>query len=186
MNHPETQGIADVLLLNDRQSVFDVINHYLAAGHKKIGYLSAPQSDHTARERLFGAQAAMANNEAEMKIVVGDYTRQSGYRGTEELVAWGATAIFVSNYNMSVGALECFNQKGLIVGKDIAFGHYDYLSEAEQSLLPQITVNPPAEKMGEKAAELVLERIKMGKAATEKQVVLMENQLLGLPKGAET
>ena len=175
LNHPETQGIADVLLLNDRQSVFDVINHY-----------SAPQSDHTARERLFGAQAAMANNEAEMKIVVGDYTRQSGYRGTEELVAWGATAIFVSNYNMSVGALECFNQKGLIVGKDIAFGHYDYLSEAEQSLLPQITVNPPAEKMGEKAAELVLERIKMGKAATEKQVVLMENQLLGLPKGAET
>ena len=143
LNHPETQGIADVLLLNDRQSVFDVINHYLAAGHKKIGYLSAPQSDHTARERLFGAQAAMANNEAEMKIVVGDYTRQSGYRGTEE-------------------------------------------SEAEQSLLPQITVNPPAEKMGEKAAELVLERIKMGKAATEKQVVLMENQLLGLPKGAET
>lgn len=186
LNHPETQGIADVLLLNDRQSVFDVINHYLAAGHKKIGYLSAPQSDHTARERLFGAQAAMANNEAEMKIVVGDYTRQSGYRGTEELVAWGATAIFVSNYNMSVGALECFNQKRLIVGKDIAFGHYDYLSEAEQSLLPQITVNPPAEKMGEKAAELILERIKMGKAATEKQVVLMENQLLGLPKGAET
>lgn len=35
LNHPETQGIADVLLLNDRQSVFDVINHYLAAGHKK-------------------------------------------------------------------------------------------------------------------------------------------------------
>ncbi|WP_279281865.1 LacI family DNA-binding transcriptional regulator [Enterococcus gallinarum] len=186
LNSPDIANVADVLLLNDRQSVFDVINHYLAAGHKKIGYLSAPQSDHTARERLFGAQAAMANNEAEMKIVVGDYTRQSGYRGTEELVAWGATAIFVSNYNMSVGALECFNQKGLIVGKDIAFGHYDYLSEAEQSLLPQITVNPPAEKMGEKAAELVLERIKMGKAATEKQVVLMENQLLGLPKGAET
>ena len=50
---------------------------------------------------------------------------------------------------MSVGALECFNQKRLIVGKDIAFGHYDYLSEAEQSLLPQITVNPPAEKWGE-------------------------------------
>ena len=51
------------------------------------------------------------NNEAEMKIVVGTTQRQSGYRGTEELVAWGATAIFVSNYNMSVGALECFNQK---------------------------------------------------------------------------
>lgn len=123
LNSPDIANVADVLLLNDRQSVFDVINHYLAAGHKKIGYLSAPQSDHTARERLFGAQAAMANNEAEMKIVVGDYTRQSGYRGTEELVAWGATAIFVSNYNMSVGALECFNQKRLIVGKDIAFGH---------------------------------------------------------------
>ncbi len=53
----------------------------------------------------------MANNEAEMKIVVGDYTRQSGYRGTEELVAWGATAIFVSNYNMSVGGFGMFQSK---------------------------------------------------------------------------
>ncbi|TPR55134.1 LacI family DNA-binding transcriptional regulator [Enterococcus sp. OL5] len=185
LNSPDVTNVADVLLLNDHQSVFDVISHYLAAGHKKIGYLSAPQSDHTAGERLSGAQAAMANGEAEMKIVVGDYTRQSGYRGTEELVEWGATAIFVSNYNMSVGALECFNQKGLIIGKDIVFGHYDYLSEAEQSLLSQITVNPPAEQMGEKAAKLVLERIKTGRLATEKQVVLMENHILGLPRGAE-
>ena len=185
LNNPEIANVADVLLLNDRQSVFDVISHYLATGHKKIGYLSAPKSDYTAGERLSGAQAAMADSDAEMKIVVGDYTRQSGYLSTEELVAWGATAIFVSNYNMSVGALECFNQNGLVIGKDIAFGHYDYHSEAEQSLLPQITVNPPAEKMGEKAAELVLERIKTGKVTTEKQVVLMENHILGLPRRAE-
>ena len=55
---------------------------------------------------------------------------------------------------MSVGALECFNQKETDRWKDIAFGHYDYLSEAEQSLLPQITVNPPAEKMGRKPQNL--------------------------------
>ncbi|WP_429976137.1 LacI family DNA-binding transcriptional regulator [Enterococcus sp. DIV0086] len=190
LNSPDIANVADVILLNDRQSVYEVISHYLAVGHKKIGYISASQSDYTTRERLSGAQTAMtyAESEAEMKIVVGDYTRQSGYHGTEELVAWGATAIFASSYNMSVGALEYFNQKGLIIDKDIAFGHYDYLFEEEQSLLPQITVNPPAERMGEISTELVLERIKRGKAATktaEKQIILMKNQLLGLPKKTE-
>jgi LacI family transcriptional regulator len=184
LNSPDVGDLADVLLLNDRQSVAEVIKHYLATGHKKIGYLSASESDYTVRERLTGAQEAMGDSSSEMKVVIGDYTRQSGYRGAEELLDWGATAIFVSNYNMSVGALECFNQRGLVIGRDISFGHYDYLSKEEQSLLPQITVNPPAEEMGGKAAKLILEQIKLGGTGAKKQVIMMQNQLLGLPKGA--
>lgn len=184
LNSPDIAVIADTLLLNDRQSVFDVITQFTKDKHKKIGYIAAPKVDYTAKERLIGAENAVASTESEMKIVIGNYTRQSGYRGTEELLDWGATAIFVSNYNMSIGALECFNQRGVIIGQDITFAHYDYLSEEEQSTLPQITINPPAEKMGAKAAQLLLERIKAaaGTNDTDKKLIMMKNQVLGLPE----
>ncbi|WP_430610067.1 LacI family DNA-binding transcriptional regulator [Enterococcus sp. DIV0876] len=181
LNSPDIAAVADVLLLDDRQSVQKVIEHYISIGHKKIGYIAAPQSDYTARERLLGAENAIVESQVELEIIVGDYTRKSGYYGAKQLLDWGATAIFVSNYNMSIGALSCFNQEGLVIGKDISFGHYDYLSEEDQSLLPQVTINPPAEKMGEKAAQLLLDRIKKTDITevAKKQIIVMENKVLG-------
>ncbi len=185
LNSPDIATVVDTLLLNDRQSVFEAITQFIKEKHKKIGYISAPTIDYTAQERLLGAEEAVSGTNVELKVVVGNYTRQSGYRAAEELLDWGATAIFVSNYNMSIGTLECFNQRRMLIGQDISFGHYDYLSKEEQSMLPQITINPPAEIMGEKAAQLLLERIKGSEngSDSQKQVILLENQVLGITKG---
>lgn len=61
---------------------------------------------------------------------------------------------------MSIGAIECFNQEGIRIGKDIAFSHYDYLDKNDLSILPKITITPPTDKIGEQAAEQLLKRIK--------------------------
>ncbi|MGM0124789.1 LacI family transcriptional regulator [Enterococcus sp. AZ194] len=182
INYPDTQQQADAILLNDRQSVREVIEHYIQQGHQKIGYISAPQEDYTARERLLGAQEAIAINQSvTLEIYEGDYTRKSGFLGAEQLIDKGVTALFVSNYNMSIGALECFNQKRVVVGEEIVFGHYDYLDQGEQSILPQITINPPTAKIGETAATMMLERIKQTpNEELEKKVILMNNELFGL------
>lgn len=181
LNYPGTQQHADAILINDRQSVREVISHYIQIGHKKIGYISAPQEDYTAKERLLGAKEAIESTTQSviLETYEGDYTRKSGYLGTKQLIEQGVTALFVSNYNMAIGALECFNQKGLIIGQDIAFGHYDYLAQGEQSILPQITINPPTEKIGETAAAIMLERIKQP-SMHEKKVILMNNEVLGM------
>ncbi|KAF1297516.1 LacI family transcriptional regulator [Enterococcus sp. JM4C] len=187
LNYPGTAQHADAILVNDRQSVREVIAHYIQQGHKKIGYLSAPQDDYPAKERLLGAREAIEtavacdpeNPQVILETYEGDYTRKSGFLGTEQLLKRGVTALFVSNYNMSIGALECFNQAGIVIGKDIAFGHYDYLAQGEQSILPQITINPPTEKIGETAATIMLERIKQTEPH-EKKNLLMNNQILGL------
>ncbi|MDA3972548.1 LacI family DNA-binding transcriptional regulator [Enterococcus thailandicus] len=183
LNYPDPLNNADVILLDDRESVTNVISEYIAKGHQKIGYITAPQTDYTAKERLLGAKEAVENHpEVALEIYEGDYTRRSGYQGTKELLGANATAIFVSNYNMSLGSLECFNEQGISVKKDIAFGHYDYLSEGEQSILPQVTINPPTEKIGETAATIILERIKgvTENLPSEKQTIILNNQILGM------
>ena len=114
-----------------------------------------------------------------LEVFTGDYSRKSGYYGAKELLEKGVTAIFVSNYNMSIGAIECFNQEGIRIGKDIAFSHYDYLDKNELSILPKITITPPTDKIGEQAAEQLLKRIKKEEEENEK-VIVMENIIHGI------
>ncbi|MGC3221160.1 LacI family transcriptional regulator, partial [Enterococcus faecium] len=86
---------------------------------------------------------------------------------------------FVSNYNMSIGAIECFNQGGVRIGEVIAFSHYDYLDKNDLSILPKITNTPPTDKIGERAAEQLLNRIKKEEEENEK-VIVMENIIHGI------
>ena len=180
LNHPNTCDNADTILINDRHSVHQVITHYIRSGHEKIGIIAAPQSDYAARERLLGAQAAIAQEGVgDLSIYIGDYSRKSGFEGAQKLLKQGITALFVCNYNMSIGALECFNQNRVRVHQDIAFGHYDYSDEGEAAPITQITITPPANQIGEKAAELLLKRISASDKIPE-QVYTLESEISGL------
>lgn len=149
LNCPEGPAGIDTILVNDRESVAKVIAHHGEQGHKKIGFIAATQTDYVARERLAGAKEAVQNDPSiQLEVFTGDYSRKSGYYGAKALLEKGATAIFVSNYNMSIGAIECFNQEGVRIGKDIAFSHYDYLDKNDLSILPKITITPPTDKIG--------------------------------------
>ncbi|HIB1931429.1 TPA: LacI family DNA-binding transcriptional regulator [Enterococcus faecium] len=180
LNCPEGPAGIDTILVNDRESVAKVIAHHGEQGHKKIGFIAVTQTDYVARERLAGAKEAVQNDPSiQLEVFTGDYSRKSGYYGAKALLEKGATAIFVSNYNMSIGAIECFNQEGVRIGKDIAFSHYDYLDKNDLSILPKITITPPTDKIGERAAEQLLKRIKKEEEENEK-VIVMENIIHGI------
>ncbi|WP_165002887.1 MULTISPECIES: LacI family DNA-binding transcriptional regulator [unclassified Enterococcus] len=180
LNCPKTVNTIDSILIDDRKSVETVIRHYAASGHQKIGFIAASQTDYAARERLAGARNAIqAYPQSQLEVFTGDYSRRSGFAGAKELLEKGVTALFVSNYNMSIGVLECFNQEGVRIGQDIAFSHYDYLDKNSRSNLPQITITPPTEKIGECAADLLLKRIKNQEISAGK-VIVIENEIDGI------
>lgn len=180
LNCPDGPAGIDTIVVNDRESVAKVIAHHGEQGHKTIGFIAAAQTDYVARERLAGAKEAVQKDPSiHLEIFTGDYSRKSGYYGAKALLEKGATAIFVSNYNMSIGAIECFNQEGIRIGKDIAFSHYDYLDKNDLSILPKITITPPTDKIGERAAEQLLKRIKKEEEENEK-VIVMENIIHGI------
>ena len=95
----------------------------------KIGFIAATQTDYVARERLAGAKEAVQNDPSIQLEVLQETILEKRLLRGKSIIRKGATAIFVSNYNMSIGAIECFNQEGVRIGKDIAFSHYDYLDK---------------------------------------------------------
>ncbi|HFU5381206.1 TPA: LacI family transcriptional regulator, partial [Enterococcus faecium] len=54
-----------------------------------------------------------------------------------------------------------------------------YLDKNDLSILPKITITPPTDKIGERAAEQLLKRIKKEEEENEK-VIVMENIIHGI------
>lgn len=178
INSPNQLVNVDSILVNDRTSVNQVMHHIAGLGHQKIGMITANQNDYVARERYTGAQIAIDQlSGVELKTYEGDYSRDSGYLGAQQLIEQGVTALFVSNYNMSIGALTYLNMAGIRIGKDLFFGHYDYADQVNTQVVPILTVQPPTKAIGLKCAEILLERLSTGQPAG--RTITMENHISG-------
>lgn len=180
LNTPNRLENVDSILVNDRKSVRETIEQMIAMGHQSIGVITAPQTEYVARERLAGALEAKKYSEKEITIDVytGDYSRLSGFYGAKELLAKNITALFVCNYNMSIGALEYFNKSDQQIDQEIYFAHYDYFNELQTVLPERIIIQQPAVTIGELCGKRLIER--MENQHTSGQTILLENKIYGM------
>ena len=86
--------------------------------HQKIGLIGGPDEVFTARQRMLGYMKALKDHGIavdEKLICHGDYTIQGGVQAVEELVKENPdmTAVFVTNYEMTMGAVIGLNEMGV-------------------------------------------------------------------------
>lgn len=180
INSPNQLDNVDSILVNDRTSVKQAIQHIISLGHQKIGMITARQTDYGARERLAGATEAVAlASDVSLVTYEGDYSRLSGYQGAQQLLAQGVTALFVSNYNMSVGALEYLNVAVVRIGQDLFYSHYDYADQIDKVTSSILAIQPPTKEIGVKCAEILLARLNDSTLPTG-QTIVMENEIHGI------
>jgi LacI family transcriptional regulator len=79
------------------------------------------------------------------------------------------TAIFGPNDRIAAAALHVAEQRGIQVPEDVSIVGYGNLNL--DTSIPLTTVKQPAYKMGETAADLLLERIKKGDIPRQKVVL---------------
>lgn len=181
INSPAQLSGVDRIRVEDRKSVNEVVTYFIEAGHRKIGILAAPQNDFVARERLAGAEnATTAHPEVQLLTAVGDYSRSSGYKGAQELLAEGVTALLVTNYNMAMGALEYLQSSGDPRGSQLLLAHYDYTSEMAKLRNDRIIIKAPTKKIGKLCAERLLVRMN-DTSLTETASLSVENEIFGIP-----
>lgn len=180
INSPVQVPGIDQIRVADRESVAEVVHHFVKTGHQKIGVLAAPQNDFVARERLSGAQSVLREHPAvELKTVIGDYSRLSGYRGAKTLLEQDVTALLVTNYNMAMGVLEFLHQSKNTRDKKLVLAHYDYTSEMAELLDDRIVIKAPTRKIGQLCANQLLSRMNDKTMIVEEQMIV-ENEIFGL------
>ncbi len=178
----QIQGIAcDTVLVNNRKAAFDAVQYLIGQGHRNIGIIGGPRDVYTARERLDGyadAHRAAGIPVQESLIVHGDYTIRGGAAAINSLISRNPhmTAAFVTNYEMTMGAVIGINERGLRLPGDLSLVGYDNL-EFARACSPSLTIiSQPTAMIGEKAARIMLSRLsEPGK----------EEKLLNIRLGAE-
>ncbi len=164
-----------------------LVNYLLDLGHRRIAVLNGPSNVATARERLEGYKQAIVAAGFDYdasSTLFGGFTVDSGRQMMEKLLTKGQlpSAIFATNNFIAIGALQVLRQNGLRVPEDISVVCFDDIP-ASYIVEPFLTVvAQPAYQIGQRAAELLVERINQSNSQetqeTEFQDIVFDPQMI--------
>ncbi|MEO6207023.1 MAG: LacI family DNA-binding transcriptional regulator [Candidatus Limnocylindrales bacterium] len=138
--------------------------HLIQLGHRRIAILAGRKIVSTSVDRVTGFTRALsaAGIVQEPRLVrYGGYHQSEGYAMALEVLEErpGPTAIFAANNFIAVGAMRAIREAGLHAPDDLSIVGFDDLPP-DWSMDPFLTVvAQPAYTFGQRAAELLLERI---------------------------
>ncbi len=153
---------ADTVLPENRAGARELAVKLAELGHRRFGVLAGPRPLLTARDRLAGFKAGLAEKGVELTpaaVVEGPFTRDGGYQAARDLLARGLklTCVFAVNDVMAVGAMAACRDEGVDVPRDLSIAGFDDIQTLRNLVPPLTTVRLPLEQMGVRAAELALE-----------------------------
>jgi LacI family transcriptional regulator len=122
-----------VLSIDNYGGAMAMMEHLIAAGHRRIAFICGPENNFDARERLRGYRDALKKGlpDAEPWELPGEFDEASGYEAAKRIVqstrqaAGRPDAVFAANDMMALGCLYAFSQAGLNVPADIALAGFD-------------------------------------------------------------
>ncbi|WP_380058968.1 LacI family DNA-binding transcriptional regulator (plasmid) [Falsihalocynthiibacter sp. SS001] len=138
-----------------------------AAGYRRIAFLGWYDPKKVTRRapeiRYLAYKTWMEDHGGfdESLALTGENTEQSGHDLTAELLSGDnmPELIIAATDNMAVGAYRAISRKGLSIPNDIAVASFNDISAARFLNPPLTTVRLPAERIGENAVELLVERL---------------------------
>lgn len=137
------------------------MQHLVSLGHRRIAYISNPQSHNANLERLAGYRAMLAETGVardEALIVEGDGGLARGLEAMQQLLALPKppTAVFCFNDVTAIGAMHALSLAGWEVPVDCSVMGFDDLDLSAYFCPPLTTVRQPRRQMGERAMEMLL------------------------------
>ena len=156
---------AEHVVISDERSAAAAMAGYLVGlGHRRIGYISGPKGWESTRERLEGFCDGLEKNGCKQSgdmITHGDYSFESGIENTRLLLSSPEppTAIFASNDEMAVGAINAAGEMGLKVPDDVSVAGFDDSILASRIRPTLTTIRRPVREMARLAATKLIAAI---------------------------
>lgn len=177
----------DVVLNDNLEGARIAVAHLIAAGHTRIGYVTAARDVSTVRDRMRGYQVALADAAIPFDhglIERTAITIEAAAAATIRLLNARPipTAILAYNDLMAVGVLSALHGGGCRVPADVALVGYDDIIYAPYLDVPLTTVAQQTQEMGITAARLLLERL-AGSESPPQRVVLKPHLVIRASSG---
>jgi len=154
----------DCVLVNNAEGAYKAISVLIKKGHSKIGAITGLPGLTTSEERIMGYKKALVDYGIKVDqnlIKIGNSRYDSGYKLMKELLLnSNITALFVTNNLMTIGAMQFLKEKQINVPDELAIIGFDDYKWASITNPPLSVVKQPSRRIGEKASELLIRRIK--------------------------
>lgn len=175
-------GDFDAVIVDNRRAVYDGVQALLDAGHKDIGVVTSPEPYRDGRTRVEGYLKCLNDHKIiprDEYIVEGGFSQEAGYRACEIFMALEQppTAIIASNSSETMGCIRYFNENRIAIGKDISLIGFDDISTIRSSGYPISIIELPVQAMGERAFDMLMERIIQPEKKRRSREVVLETRL---------
>lgn len=140
--------------------------HLLDLGHPVVHHLAGPARSFAAAERERGWREELGvAGVVPPEPVRGDWSSASGNAAVGRLA--DATAIFVANDQMALGALRALADAGRRVPEDVSLVGFDDIADAAEFRPPLTTVRQDFDALGRRAVTALVEAIEGGAPVAE-------------------
>ena len=181
--HRSIPGVTNVILDHKRAAEL-ALEHLASMGHREIAFMKGPKISSDSETRWQAICEVAKNMRLSMKpelCVEMEFSTpfpDMGYPVVQKLLAQGGhfTALFAFNDVSAIGAIRALRDAGMEVPDDVAVVGFDDIPSAAYNTPSLTTIRQPLRRMGEIAAQTLLERLR--KKDSEASEVAVEPELV--------
>jgi len=166
----DAQLDASIVRNDHKAGMRAAVDHLLDLGHRRIVLITGGLDLWPVRERIAGMTAAVAARGVldETSSLVGSLSAEHGERSTEQVLAMHPrpTAIIAGGNQVLAGCIRSLHRHGIRIPEDISLVTCDEVDLSELHIPPIASIARDTLRLGNTAAELLLERINGGEPRT--------------------
>lgn len=156
------RGRVSAVVIDNAHAASQAVRKLISLGHRRIGIVLGIPNLYTTNQRLNGylnvlREAGIPPEEEYIRY--GDYTMDGSYQAVQELLQLKRrpTALFVTNFEMTLGAMLALQHYNIRVPEDLSVIGFDKL-ELFGEIFPNLTlIRQPQVGIGREAANLMLD-----------------------------
>jgi len=162
--------------VDGEEGVYEAVKYLVGLGHRRIGFIAPPTYLMFAEHRLAGYKRALQDSGLEFDpalVVEGNLTQSRGYQKMEQLLDLEEppTAVVTGNDLMAFGAMEAAQERGLVVGRDVAVIGFDDVPLAAHFRPTLTTIRQPIYDIGKMLSQTLIKIIN-GEELAQRQIIL--------------
>ena len=166
----DAQLDASIVRNDHKAGMRAAVDHLLDLGHRRIVLITGGLDLWPVRERIAGLTEAVTARGVpdETTSLVGSLSAEHGERSTEQVLAMDPrpTAIIAGGNQVLAGCIRSLHRHGIRIPEDISLVTCDEVDLSELHIPPIASIARDTLRLGNTAAELLLERINGGEPRT--------------------
>lgn len=174
---------ANKIIVDDFACGFKATQHLIDQGYRRIAHLAGPTVLNTYHDRMEGYKSALKKNQMPIEnelIICNRLTRMDGQQAIKQLLDLKnpPDAVFCGNDTSALSMIVYLKSQGIRIPED--FGIVGFSNEPfSEVVTPSIsTLKQPAQEMGQKAAELIINEIENKALPRTYQTITMPTELI--------